>query len=549
MRKIYLQSLQSKNSIYHLTLLSLCIGVLGGCGQSHQLGITSTSSGAELLQAKLEDPNLVLNTTQSISLVEHCAQEGERNAASALNKDAIAILGETGVGKSTCINHLIGCNMIPRDPEELGIQEGGEDVIVVSSASERLEATSIGHGMVSHTFLPKIIQDPQVATRVYLDFPGFSDNRGAEINIANAINIKRVLREASGVKAVLLANHSDFSARRGSAMQSLENACEELFGGVENLRRHKNSVLLGINRAPLGTRLDKMRTRCARTSSPIMQVLADRLFLYDPLERGGVDFWSRTQFLAAIGQMPPILRNVASSLFQTVLTDSGKAMLQNIVEHQVRNMERTLDQENYPAASRCWSLLKRLRIIGHEEITERIERRAVFHMHAYASRRSDEFREHTVQRNFTEAERLLASLCSLNNHFPDENLIALGGLNATLDTAKKQQTAQQKAEAGRAEAEERRVQEKARRVQAETGKAEAEAGKAEAEAGRIQAEAAQQRMQGELAAVKQQIDELNRQKKSLLTQVLTIAGALLGPPGAIVGNVVGNIIDEAVNDR
>jgi hypothetical protein len=312
-----------------------------------------SESGAELLQAKLEDPGLVLDTTQSISLVEHCAQEGERNAASATDKDAIAILGETGVGKSTSVNSWIGCQMVLVAPEELGIQEGLAEVIAVSSDSAQSEVTSIGHESVSQTFLPKIIQDPSVATRVYLDLPGFSDNRGAEINIANTINIKKVLQQASGVKAVFLAKYSDLEARRSSAVQTLENTCEKLFGGIENLRRYQDSVLLGVNRAPLNTRLNRMRTRCAHMGSPIMQILADHLFLYDPLERGGADFWSREQLLGELEGMPSIPLNITGSLFQTALTDSDKAMLQNIVEHQVSDLEHTLEQENYLAASRC----------------------------------------------------------------------------------------------------------------------------------------------------------------------------------------------------
>jgi hypothetical protein len=409
--------------------------------------LTEVLTPQELLQAKLNTPNRALSTTQSISLIEHCAQLGEQNAVSATDKDAIAILGRTGAGKSTYINSWTGCQMVLRTPEELGIR-GVNDVIVVSPDSVQPEVTSIGHGMVSHTFMPKIIQDPHDDTRVYLDCPGFDDTRGAEINIANAINTKRVLQQAQGVKAVFLAGYNGLFDDRGGSIRDMETMCSQMFGGIDNLRNHQNSVLLGINRAPLQTRLDRMRTWCAEMDSPIMQILANRLFLYDPLEQGrdNPDFWSREQFLAAIGQMPCIPQEIANNMFQTTLTDSDKTALQRIVRHQVDNLRSELEQSDYPAASRCWNLLKRLRIIGHGETAERMEKQAITHMRAYAAERTATFNDYAAQHNFTEAERLLASLRVLNEHFPEENLVNLDNLNATLNTAQAQHTAQLEAE-------------------------------------------------------------------------------------------------------
>jgi hypothetical protein len=41
--------------------------------------------------------------------------------------------------------------------------------------------------------MPQIVRDLDNNDMAYCDCPGFSDNRGAEINIANAINTRRVL--------------------------------------------------------------------------------------------------------------------------------------------------------------------------------------------------------------------------------------------------------------------------------------------------------------------------------------------------------------------
>lgn len=47
----------------------------------------------------------------------------------------------------------------------------------------------IGHTNVSHSFIPDIADLPETEAKA-IDCPGFFDNRGTEINIANAVNIK-----------------------------------------------------------------------------------------------------------------------------------------------------------------------------------------------------------------------------------------------------------------------------------------------------------------------------------------------------------------------
>jgi hypothetical protein len=277
------------------------------------------------------------------------------------------------------------------------------------------------------------------------------------------MNTKHALRQASGVKAVFLASYPELISSRGMCIRNLEHMCQQLFGGLDNLRNHQNSVLLGMNRTPLQATLNRIRTRLTRGDSPTMQILARRLFLYDPLERGGEDFWSREQFLAEIERMPSISQRVARNLFQTVLTDGDEVMLQRIVRHQVEAMNNALEQSDYPAADRCWNLLNQLRIIEHREIEELMEGQIRPHMRAYAQERTSAFNRHAAQHDFTGAERLLGLLRSLQAHFPDENLVDLESLEATLQTTRAQYTAQQEAEEAT-----QRAKEATQRVEEET---------------------------------------------------------------------------------
>lgn len=54
------------------------------------------------------------------------------------------------------------------------------------------------------TFIPDIVHGD---TFSLVDCPGWGDNRGPEINIANAVNIKAMIAEAQGVRVVILLNY------------------------------------------------------------------------------------------------------------------------------------------------------------------------------------------------------------------------------------------------------------------------------------------------------------------------------------------------------
>ncbi|MHA7877885.1 MAG: hypothetical protein ACX93T_03105 [Bacteroidota bacterium] len=405
--------------------------------------------GQELLSMRLNMRNIALDTVDSAAIVHYCAALRDRNIAAYNDKNAIAILGETGSGKSTATNYWMGLNMVQRTPEEmeaLGIQRILEDVIMVDPASAQPEVTPIGHGRVSHTFSPQITQDTNNDTHVYVDCPGFSDNRGAEINIANAINIRRILQQTRGVKAIFIAKYQDLISR-GTAVERIAEVCEQMFGNIGNFERHKDSVLLGINRAPAQANIQRIHRSLSDVNfPPILRVLGQRAFLYDPLEQGGADCWSRDRLLNEIEQMPAIPQQVAQNMFQTALTNSDRIMLQQIVSHQVGVMSNALTQEDYPAADRCWSLLNKLRIIEHSEIEELMKEQVRPHMRAYAEARTAAFSRHAANHQFTEAEQILAALQALNEHFSNEQLVDLGRLESILHTARTQYKTQQEAE-------------------------------------------------------------------------------------------------------
>jgi energy-coupling factor transporter ATP-binding protein EcfA2 len=479
---MYTTYLQAKKSIYRIMLLSLGTMVLGGCSQSHQLGVES--SPQELLNAKLADPSRDLSTTQSISLIEHCARLGERNAASVNNKEVVMVLGNTGVGKSTFLNYLLGCDMKAVKPSELGLT-GLKRVVIVDPRSARAEVMSIGHEN-SQTFMPQVATEPNHAHRVYCDCPGFSDNRGAEINIANSLNINRILQNATGVKAVFLTGYNGLFDDRGSSLQIMEDMCLQMFGGIDNLRRHKNAVRVGITKAPLfdddePVTRSMIRELLTKSNRPVAQILANRVFLCDPLDRGGEDsdFWSRDRCRTEIAALESIPKNEATTLFQAVLTGNDQTKLKLIMRNRVEALVQALEQDDYPAAGDHWQSLARLRIIKNDEVETMLNELALTRIQHYVSGCMGTFRTCAAEYQFDQAEQQLSLLRMLTRHFSGAELpIDLAALESLLTQCKKKK-----------EEEERNTDEKLKAAK------------------RQAVQKVQQEMEEKLAQIKQQLEQ------------------------------------------
>jgi energy-coupling factor transporter ATP-binding protein EcfA2 len=430
---MYTRYSPSKKATYSMVLLSLGILLLGSCGRAHRLGIEDNPQ--DILNTKLNDPDAVLTSNQSIALVNHCATLGEHNAVQAADKEVLIVLGNTGAGKSTTVNYLMGCEM------KAALDEFGEEIIVVAPESTRPEVMPIGHGKTSYTFMPQIVSDPDNNNQAYCDCPGFSDNRGAEINIANAINTRRVLQQATGVKAVFLAEYSDLIGSRGSNIRAMEHMCHQMFGGVDNLRGHQNAVLLGITKAPLYNRVGQpisLNTICSRitqVNTPIAQILANRVFLFDPLDRGrdNPDFWSRERCRNEIAQLSSIPQREAATLFQTILTDSDQTKLKHIIRAQASALAASLAHNDYQAAGRHWQALTRLRVIGNDEVEQMVGELALSKVQQHALGCVGTFKEYAMQSQFDQAEGQISLLRMLTSHFPNTDLrISLEALEALL---------------------------------------------------------------------------------------------------------------------
>ncbi|MCU0317893.1 MAG: hypothetical protein MUC61_00940 [Amoebophilaceae bacterium] len=310
-------------------------------------------------------------------------------------------------------------------PRELGLP-GMKRVVVVAPKSPREEVMPIGHSGQSQTFLPQVVQTTDEPNSAYCDCPGFYDTRGAEINIANAINIRKILQQATGVKAVFLAEYDELTADRGRYIQDLETMCRAMFGGVDNLRNYQNSVLIGITKAPLYEEDELLTTNAVRgqllmgVNSDVATILADRIFLFDPLDRAidNPDFWPIERFRTEIAQLEYIPQQQAVHLFQTTLTDSDKVHLLTTIRQLHAQIASAITQGDVTALGQHWQLLQRLRIIEHPEVHELIEGQVLPDINIAILQKANAVRSSANVLDFEDARRQLSELISIIGHLP-----------------------------------------------------------------------------------------------------------------------------------
>ena len=233
-------------------------------------------------------------------------------------KDLVIVIGNTGAGKSTTINYLIGCDMYRNE----------KDNIAVKNDSKIPPIVNIGHGFVSETFIPGVSAEYNGIT--YADCPGFKDNRGEEINIANAINIRNMVRDAKSVRALILIEFANLISNRAQNLSELIKISTKLFNGEESLKKNKNSLIVGVTKLnkDIGTvhYVKNMKSLLDKYfSDSIAGNLRDRVITFDPLEfiiEGGV---RRDVIIDMIKKLNPIEDH--KKMFGTILLDSDLKML------------------------------------------------------------------------------------------------------------------------------------------------------------------------------------------------------------------------------
>jgi predicted GTPase len=399
-------------------------------------GMKAGSIHCSLIREKIENPTKELSIEDSIHLLTTCIEYGEREAQKIENKQAIIVIGNTGAGKSTFVNYLYGCEFETVDPEDVGLSPEkclSSTILSVKKSSPKQEVMKIGHTNKSETFMPEIIIDDQGLT--YCDCPGFLDNRGAEINIANAINIKTTLKRATGIKVVILINRNSLFADRGRGFKEMIDIACHLFGSRENLLNHKNAILLGVTQLEEASKrrkpqdLEVLKKKIAETEmgafdQAALKELAECLFIYDPLNETNLEYYGslqREEIIEKIASLKPIEKS--GNIFQTVLSDSDEKKLIQITETIQKKVEESLEKKEFEKAALLLRKLNPLQILDHPFVTKMLSENQK-KIETYFFNIVIHFKDACLKDDFQEGEKLLKDLEEAQKSFGEDIKIA-----------------------------------------------------------------------------------------------------------------------------
>ena len=371
---------------------------------------------------KLENPQLQLNADQQLEVLEACIAAGKQQAVRATDKQLVMVIGNTGAGKSTLVNYLHGCQMeLHKTTDDIGKKK---KVIRVREDSSPPELMEIGHTNKSATFMPKV--DGGDDTLTFADCPGFLDNRGAEINIANAVNIKAAVSKAAGIRVLILLNYHSLKADRGRGIRELAQILADLFGDARRMGEHINSALLGLSQANImdndgdALQLSDFHDLVSDTTglgddaAEIIRLLASKMFVYDPLNRGDETWSVRDHILASLRSLPSIAE--PGDVFRTVLTAEDERTLRACVNDMSKRLREGMERREYEIVAGTLRQLNALEGIGRSLVTKLLadaRDKVVF----ASTNLKDQAVRSAMTQDFDEAENCIRELKRASNLF------------------------------------------------------------------------------------------------------------------------------------
>lgn len=160
-----------------------------------------------------------------IELIKGAIQQAQK----AKGKDLIALIGNTGTGKSTAVNQLMGKKM-----------EYVRRKIQVAAGEE--EIAKIGHRTATSETRYAHVYEQEGCQFVFADCGGFYDTRGISTDIAVITSLKLTLENSNSVKLVLCFDSGVITADRGIHFaQSVNLALGTL---LKDYKKNANSILL-----------------------------------------------------------------------------------------------------------------------------------------------------------------------------------------------------------------------------------------------------------------------------------------------------------------
>lgn len=271
-------------------------------------------------------------------------------------KKTVIMLGNTGSGKSTTINYLLGHQYYQKEASAL-------DLFLCNPNHPYL--AEVGHGLTSKTFKPSLFPyEPSV----YLsDLPGFLDSRSASINIANICNTQHLLNKFDNLKILIVINGSSHASDRGYSLKQLSKTLIDMFGDTKKIEEYSSSILIGWTHLPKADSLSCIKNDIEEFEDQFegLQPCINRMIQINPMI-------SNELLLNQIFNMPWMQKGT-SEVFKISLNDSDKVFLTGFFDHALETINNALETQAFDQVKESLEILNQLKKIPHKFIKEKIE--------------------------------------------------------------------------------------------------------------------------------------------------------------------------------
>lgn len=267
----------------------------------------------------------------------------------AKDKDLVLVVGNTGSGKSTFLNYLIGKKMI--EPGSMKKVFQCEDPVF-----------EIGFGFESKTHFPQVYYDPE-SDLTYCDCPGFNDNRGVEFDVSNMYAIARLCHSARSIKGVvILINYFSLETDRAKGLRETLDILRKVF--YDKLDECLGSVQIVVTREKGEVDLSDLRDFLSEGASSLdlPNSLATNAEFYDPLDRYLEKPLSRTPRAGMIAKLKSF-NGIDKEHVSVALSNDSKLILHRMLNDLMENACKKAREKDFRAASHFFHLLETMKLL------------------------------------------------------------------------------------------------------------------------------------------------------------------------------------------
>lgn len=231
---------------------------------------------------------------KSLDQINDEVAEQEETLNNLKDKDLIALFGNTGSGKSTVTNFLMGSKL------EKTKKKGQFGRVYILKKGEK-EFCKIGEdNKTSETSKIHLFVNEKDNFNI-LDTPGFLDSRGIDQRIVLSLIHERIFEKCDGIKFIFTLDYFSLCVGKQYLAKKTLNFIKKLFGTEKNIEKYKKSIFLLITK-PQGD-LEDLKEDFLNSDCEIREILENRVFFYHPEDTKKEGFFCREEFLEELNKM------------------------------------------------------------------------------------------------------------------------------------------------------------------------------------------------------------------------------------------------------